>query len=58
MEQNDVVNKLIDDHYNWLEGLLKAMDYETYNIDTIRYLYKTAMIHGYKHGYEDRKHDL
>jgi len=34
--------KLADEHWEWLSKLLE-------------YVYKTAFIHGYKHGQEDKK---
>ena len=55
---NEEIEKLANDHWEWFNGLFQAMDYETYNLKTIKYVYITAMLQGYKHGYEDRSKDL
>ena len=42
------------EHWKWTEGLLHAMDhYDQDVVEVMRYLYTTAMVHGYKHGVED-----
>lgn len=43
------------DHWDWLEPLLLMLDEKPANIGAMEYLYKTAFIHGYKHGQEDSK---
>lgn len=46
-------HKLASDHWNYIEGILKAHDLDDKYIKTIEYHYKTAFIHGYKHAMED-----
>jgi len=46
--------ELADQHWTWVEGLWESLPIDaTFGITTMEYIYKTAMIHGYKHGYED-----
>lgn len=63
------IEKLAQEHWDWVEGLLESQcrDGEWGLIDysvrpkisnpsikpIVEYLYKTAFIHGYKHGVED-----
>jgi hypothetical protein len=43
-----------DEHWEWLSGLLNAMDVsKSQMIAAVAYLYKTAFIHGYKHGRDE-----
>ena len=43
--------ELADEYWEWLEGLWESLpDGATFEITTIEYLYKTAFVHGYKHG--------
>jgi len=52
------VGKLVDDHWNYIVGmLLEVTDINSLKvgISALRYTYKQAMLHGYKHGYEDAK---
>ena len=43
--------ELADEHWEWLEGLWESLpDGATFGITTTEYLYKTAFVHGYKHG--------
>ena len=45
------VEKIADNHWKWVEGLLSASNA---GLDDLHvYLYKTAFIHGFKHGKED-----
>jgi len=45
--------ELADQHWTWVEGLLDSLPGDgLFGIATMEYLYTTAMIHGYKHGYE------
>lgn len=45
------VDKLVDDHWEYVYGLLNSDD--TWGIEFIRYIYTTAMLHGIKHGEEN-----
>jgi len=49
---------LANEHWKWVEGLLDLLKYEDIDFDmlTNEYLYTTAFIHGYKHGYEQAQH--
>jgi hypothetical protein len=45
---------MADEHWEWLSGLLNAMDVsKSQMIAAVAYLYKTAFIHGYKHGRDE-----
>ena len=44
------VNKLAQDHWNYIKSLLEAHAVDEYEIDVIGFHYRTAFIHGYKHG--------
>ena len=46
--KEEVIKKLSEEHWKWVEGLLKTMD-EDFTLEIIGYLYKTAFIHGAKH---------
>jgi len=50
MEDNE---KLAWDHWNYIEGVLRTQGIEVKQLETIKYHYTTAFIHGYKHGVED-----
>jgi len=45
--------KLAWDHWNYIEGILRTQGIEVKQLETIKYHYTTAFIHGYKHGVED-----
>ena len=49
VEMEDKIKKLADEHWKWLEELLKTMNTQEYYLDTLEYIYKTAFIHGAKH---------
>ena len=42
------IKKLAELHWEWLEPLLSP-HFDTKTLTTMKYLYITAMIHGYKH---------
>lgn len=46
-------NQLADEHWGYIEALLKAHE-EEFNIKQIEFHYKSAFIHGYKHAMEDK----
>jgi len=46
------VKKLAEAHWKWLEPLLKPYHNEE-TLATMKYLYITAMIHGWKHKVEE-----
>jgi len=39
--------ELADQHWTWVDAVLRL------GLSLVEYLYKTALIHGYKHGYDD-----
>ena len=47
--------QLAEAHWEYIEKLMKQHGEEQTTIDLIGFHYKTAMIHGYKHGKEDVK---
>jgi hypothetical protein len=50
------IEKLADDHWQWTKGLIESLEGDPHiNIKTLEYIYKTAMIHGYKHGVADER---
>lgn len=50
---DDYLSKLIDDHWEYVEGILRAHALEDPDIDLAKYHYKTAFKHGYKHAMND-----
>jgi len=52
--KSEDVKKLADDHWSYVKGLIEQHDPGA-DIEIIGFHYTTAMIHGYKHGMEDRK---
>lgn len=50
------VEKLIDDHWEYVKGVLESYK-EDLDIGEIAFHYKTAFLHGYKHGWDDAKID-
>jgi len=47
--------KLAEEHWEWTKGLLALVAWgmeEEQLLKLVGYLYKTAMVHGYKHGVE------
>ena len=45
--------ELAEAHWKYIGGLLKNSGVGTQEILRVEFHYKTAMIHGYKHGVED-----
>lgn len=65
---DEKIKQLTNDHWEWLKGLLTnlgqdwcdALDVgepKLSGMNTLEYCYKTAMAHGYKHGWVDAKED-
>ena len=50
-EPKDHIEKMADNHWKWVEGLLNAAHIEFDDLHV--YLFKTALEHGVKHGKED-----
>jgi hypothetical protein len=50
---NDL-EKLIADHWDYVEGILIAGGHSTMMIEEIGYHYKTAWRHGWKHAMESK----
>ncbi len=48
-------NTLLRDHWDYIQALLSIHDCDEDDIKMIEFHYKTAFIHGYKHGVEDSK---
>jgi len=49
------IKQLANEHWNWVSKLLKLLTNANINMEVVEYLYKTALIHGYKHGLEDKE---
>ncbi len=47
-------NRLAQEHWEWLKPLLELCGLSEEEIKRHQYLYTTALIHGYKHGKEDK----
>lgn len=47
------VDALVDAHWGYINNLLDAHGESPESIDIIKFHYKTAFVHGYKHGRED-----
>jgi hypothetical protein len=47
--------KLVDDHWKYVEGILKASTHDEYEVNLVGYHYKTAFLHGIKHALEATK---
>lgn len=50
---DDYLTKLIDAHWEYVEGILRAHRLEDPDINLAKFHYKTAFKHGYKHARED-----
>ena len=51
MTKSDVT-KLAEDHWKYIEALLKAHQLNPTDISVVGFHYRSAFIHGYKHGQE------
>ena len=51
------IKKLADDHWKWVEGFISTMSDMDWEVSSLEYLYKTAFVHGYKHGSQQPKED-
>ena len=49
---NDQIKELADDHWVWIFGLIDTIDGKI-TMETVEYLYKTGIYHGYKHAIDD-----
>ena len=55
----DKIEKVAQEHWKWIEGLWESLpDGGTFGLTTTKYLYKTAFMHGFKHGIEDAKNPV
>lgn len=45
-------------HWKYIEGVLYVSGVEEKEVKKIGYFYKTAMFHGYNHGWEDSQNFL
>jgi hypothetical protein len=53
---SDEIKSIADDHWEWVESLLKSIDpILPINLEMVEYLYKTAFLHGWKHGIDSHK---
>lgn len=54
-KKKKISEKLADEHWKYIEDLIRIEVRDTFNnletyLDAIRFHYKTAFIHGFKHG--------
>ncbi len=51
------IEEMSDEHWEFVVGILVRanLDANTEGMALIEYLYKQAIIHGYKHGIEEKK---
>ena len=47
--------QLADDHWEYIEALLNRHSIKLLDLGIAEFHYKTAFIHGYKHGKEDKE---
>jgi len=50
--EEEFLNKLVDDHWKYIEGIFMAQDRDDDLVHEIGYHYKTAMKHGWRHAKE------
>ena len=56
MTDSEKAKELADKHWEYLGGVLMLISgHNKEQIATIQYHYKTAFIHGYKHGKSDKE---
>lgn len=51
----EIAHKLASDHWSYIEALMITYKFPQEVIEPAGFHYKTAMIHGFKHGYEYAK---
>ncbi len=49
------VENLAEDHWEWIAGLLKTDSSSRLTIESAKYLYTSAFIHGWKHAMKSKK---
>jgi hypothetical protein len=49
----DKAVKLAEEHWNYVESVLATSGHTEENIKLIGFHYKSAFVHGYKHGRQD-----
>ncbi len=54
-EKIEEVETLVEAHWSYVRDLLLIHQISSNEIDQIGFHYTTAMVHGYKHGWEDAK---
>jgi len=52
-ERTDHAKELADQHWKYIKNLLLIHKVESPELITIGFHYKSALIHGYKHGWDD-----
>ena len=58
MATKEEIIKVAHEHWNWIEGLAELfLDVDEKEMKIREYLYKTAFMHGYKHGVQSVKDD-
>lgn len=44
------IKQLAENHWDWVQGFINTLDSFGFDEDTLKYIYETAFIHGFKHG--------
>ena len=57
-EQENKKSILINDHWAYVEGLLTHLNVDDDLLLLLHYVYKTAAVHFYGHGYEDATNNI
>lgn len=53
-EKEENINELINNHWDYVNNILITHNLNTITINMIKFHYKTAFLHGYKHGITER----
>ena len=53
VDEKSRAEELADAHWDYIEQVLETAGYVAEQLDEIGFHYRTAMVHGYKHGVED-----
>ncbi len=48
------IEEMADAHWKWLNGFMETLSSCGFDEETLEYVYKTAFVHGFKHGVESR----
>lgn len=49
---NEAIKELVNSHWDYVQDVICTTDPNTASLEVIEFHYKTAMLHGLKHGLE------